>query len=79
MISARHQSIEGRWRFDVNRDSLRLSKLDKIVELPIGAENKKPLQRTRACAQGFTYGMQPVNQLRLTIASTGWYRRACPR
>ena len=63
----------------MNGNSLRLSKLDKVMELPIGAENKKPLQRTRVGAQSFAHGMQPVNQLRLTIASTGWYRRACPR
>jgi hypothetical protein len=53
--------------------------LDKVVELPIGAEDKKSLQGPRASAQGFAYGMQPVNQFRLTIASTGWYRRACLR
>jgi hypothetical protein len=63
----------------VNGNSLRLSKLDKVMELPIGAKNKKPLQRARVGSQGFTHRMQPVNQFRLAIASTGWCRRACPR
>jgi hypothetical protein len=53
--------------------------LDKVMELPIGAEDKKALQGPRAGAQRFAHGMQPVNQFRLTIASTGWYRRTCPR
>jgi hypothetical protein len=79
VVSARHQSIEGGRRFDVDRNSLRLRKLDKVVELPIGAEDEKPLQGPRTGPQGFTHGMQPVNQLRLTIASTGWCRRVCPR
>ena len=77
--SARRKTVE-RWRrLDMDRNSLRLRKLDKVVELPIGAEDKKPLQGPRAGAQGLTHGMQPVNQVRRTIASTGWYRRACPR
>jgi hypothetical protein len=48
VVSAWHQSIEGRRRFDVNRNSLRLRELDKVVELPVGAEDKKPLQGPRA-------------------------------
>ena len=79
VMSARRQAIEGRRRFDVDRNSLRLRKLDKVVELPIGAEDKKSLQGPRAGSQGFAHGMQPVNQFRWTIASTGWCRRACPR
>ena len=61
----------------MNGNPLRLRELDEVVELPIGAEDKKSLQGSHAGAQGLTYGMQPVNQFRLTIASTGWYRRAC--
>jgi hypothetical protein len=53
--------------------------LDKVVELPIGAEDKQPLQGPRAGAQGFTHSVEPVDQFRLTIASTGWCRLACPR
>ena len=40
VVSARYQSIEGRRRFDVNGNSLRLSKLDKIVELPISPQHE---------------------------------------
>jgi hypothetical protein len=79
VMSARHQSIEGRRRLNENGNSLYLRKLNKVVELPIGAEDKKPLQGPRASAQGFTHGMQPINQVRRTIASTDWYRLACPR
>src|SRR5207302_5636908 len=79
VVSARHQSIEGRWRFDVNGDSLRLRQLREIGKLPIGPQHEQPLKRTRTGTQGFAHSMQPVNQLRLTIASTGWYHRACPR
>ena len=77
--SARRKTVERLRRLDMDRDSLRLRKLDKVVELPIGAEDKKSLQGPRAGPQGFAHGMQPVNQVRRTIASTGWYRRACPR
>jgi hypothetical protein len=79
VMSTRRQSIEGGRRFDVGRNSLRLRKLDKVVELPIGAEDKKPLQGPRAGSQGFAHGMQPINQFRRTIASTGWCHRAYPR
>jgi hypothetical protein len=79
VVSARRQTVERlRW-LDMDRNSLRFRKLDKVVELPIGTEDKKPLQGPRAGAQGFAHGMQPVNQFRLTIASTGWCHRACPR
>jgi hypothetical protein len=77
--SARRQAIECRRRFDVNRDPLRLRQLNKIVELPIGTEDKKPLQGPRASPQGFTHSVEPIDQFRLTIASTGWCRLACPR
>ena len=79
VMSARCKTVERLQRLDMDRNSLRLRKLDKIMELPIGAENKNPLQRARTGAQGFAHSMQPINQFRLTIASTGWYRRACPR
>ena len=79
VMSARRQAIEGRRRLDMDRNPLRLRKLDKVVELPIGAEDKKPLQGPRDGPQGFTHSVEPVNQFRLTIASTGWCRRACPR
>jgi DNA repair ATPase RecN len=35
VVSTRHQSIEGRWRFDVNGDSLRLRQLREIGKLPV--------------------------------------------
>jgi hypothetical protein len=79
VMSARRQSIEGRRWFDVNGDSLRLRQLREIGKLPIGPQHQQPLKRTSAGAQGLTHGMQPVNQFRLTIASTGWCRRACLR
>lgn len=63
----------------MNWNSLRLRQLDKVVELPIGSQHEQALERTSTSAQGFAHGMQPVNQFRLTIASSGWYRRACPR
>ena len=46
VVSARHQSIEGRWRFDVNGDSLRLRQLREIGKLPIGPQHEQPLKRT---------------------------------
>jgi hypothetical protein len=53
--------------------------MHEIGKLPIGPQHEQSLKRTRAGAQGFAHGMQPVNQFRRTIASTGWCRRACPR
>ena len=48
MVSTRRQTVERlRW-LDMDRNSLRLRKLDKVMELPIGAEDKKALQRPRA-------------------------------
>jgi hypothetical protein len=79
VVSARHQSIEGRRRFNVNGDSLRLCQLREIGELPIGPQHEQPLKRTRAGAQGLAHGMQPVNQFRRTIASSGWCRQVCLR
>jgi hypothetical protein len=79
VVSARCQTVECLRRLDMDRNSLRLRKLDKVMELPIGAEDKKSLQGPRAGPQGFTHSVEPVNQFRLTIASTGWCRLACPR
>lgn len=79
MMSARRQAIKGRRRLDVNRDSLRLCQLHEIGKLPVGSQQKQPLKWTCPCAQCFAYGMQSVNQFRLTIASTGWFRLAYPR
>ena len=79
VMSARGKTVERLWRLDMDRNSLRLRKLDKVVELPIGAEHKKPLQGPRAGTQSFAHRMQPVNQFGRTIASNGWCRRACPR
>ena len=57
VMSVRRQTVERlRW-LDMDRYSLRLCKLDKVVELPIGAEDKKPLQRPRAGAQGLAHSM----------------------
>jgi hypothetical protein len=61
VVSARHQPIEGRRRFDVNGDSLRFRQLREIGKLPIGSQHKQPLKRTRAGTQGFAHGMQPIN------------------
>jgi hypothetical protein len=47
--------------------------------LPIGPQHEQPLKRTRAGAQGLAHGMQPVNQFRRTIASSGWCRQVCLR
>jgi hypothetical protein len=57
MVPTRHKTVERLRRLDMDRNSLRLRKLDKVVELPIGAEDKKPLQRTRTGAQGFAHSM----------------------
>ena len=73
------QSIEGRRRFDVNGHSMCLRQLREIGKLPIGPQKEQPLQRARPGAQGFAHGMQPINQFRRTIASTGWCHRAYPR
>ena len=79
VVPARRQTVECLRRLDMDRNSLCLRQLDKVMELPIGAKDKKSLQGPRAGTQGFAHGMQPVNQFRLTIASTGWCRLACPR
>ena len=79
MVPSRRKTVERLWRLNMDRDSLRLRKLDKVMELPIGAEDKKSLQGPRAGPQGFAHSMQPINQFRLTIASTGWCLLACPR
>jgi hypothetical protein len=55
--SAWRQAIEGRRRFDMNWNSLRLRKLDKVVELPIGSQHEQTLERTSTGAQGFAHSM----------------------
>ncbi len=45
VMSAWHQSIERRRRFDVNGNSLRLCQLRKVEKLPIGPKHQQPLQR----------------------------------
>jgi len=40
VMSARHQSIEGRRRFDVNGNSLRLRQLREVGKLPIGPQHE---------------------------------------
>jgi hypothetical protein len=79
MVPARRKTVERLRRLDMDRNSLRLRKLDKVMELPIDAEDKKALQGPHTGAQGFAHSMQSVNQFRLTIASTGWCRLACPQ
>lgn len=63
----------------MNGDSLDLRQLHEIGELPIGSHQDQPLQRPRAGAQRFAHRMQPVDQIRRTIASSDWCRRACLR
>ncbi len=48
MMPTRRQTVERLRRLDMDRNSLRLRKLDKVMELPIGAEDKKALQGPRA-------------------------------
>jgi hypothetical protein len=38
VVPARHQSIEGRRRFDVNGDSLRFRQLREVGKLPVGPQ-----------------------------------------
>jgi len=75
MMSARRQAIKGGRRLDVNRDSLRLCQLHEIGKLPVGPQQEQPLKWPCPCTQRFAHSMQSVNQFRLPIASTGWYRR----
>ena len=75
MVPTRRKTVERLRRLDMDRNALRLRKLDKVVELPIGAENKKPLQGPRTGAQGLTHGMQPINRsggLSLPPTGTVW-------
>lgn len=60
----------------MNGDSLDLRQLHEIGKLPIGAHQDQPLQWPRAGAQSLAHCMQPVDQIRRTIASSGWCRRA---
>ena len=48
MVPARRKTVERLRRLDMDRNCLRLRKLDKVMELPIGAEDKKALQGPRA-------------------------------
>jgi hypothetical protein len=48
MVPTRRKTVERLRRLDIDRNSLRLRKLDKVMELPIGAEDKKALQGPRA-------------------------------
>lgn len=77
--SIRDQAIKGRLRFDVDRNLLRLRKLDKIGKLPIGAKNEHPLKRASLRAKCLANGMQSIQQIRRTTASTVWCRLVCPR
>jgi hypothetical protein len=47
MVPARRKTVERLRRLDMDRNSLRLRKLDKVMKLPIGAEDKKALQGPR--------------------------------
>jgi hypothetical protein len=79
VVSARHQPIEGRRRFNVDGDPLCLGEMEKVRELSISSQHEQPLKRSGAGSQGLTHGMQTIDQFRLAIASTGWCRQACPR
>jgi hypothetical protein len=48
MMATRRQAIEGRRRFNVNWDSLRLRQLHEIGKLPISPQQEQPLKRTGA-------------------------------
>ena len=48
VVPTRRKTVERLRRLDMDRNALRLRKLDKVVELPIGAEDKKALQGPRA-------------------------------
>jgi DNA repair ATPase RecN len=50
MMATRRQAIEGRRRFNVNGNSLRLRQLHEIGKLPISPKQEQPLKRTGAGA-----------------------------
>ena len=77
--SMRDQAVKGRLRLDVDRNLLRLCELDKIGKLPICAKDKHPLKRASLRAKCLANGMQAVQQIRRTTASTGLCRQVCPR
>ena len=76
VVSARHQSIEGRRRFYVDGDPLCLGEMEKVRKLSISSQHEQPLKRPRAGAQSLTHGVQTIDQFWLTIASTGLCRQA---
>jgi hypothetical protein len=41
--------------------------------------DEKTLEWAVACTQHLTHGMQPIQQFRPTIASSGWCRPVCLR
>lgn len=63
----------------MNRNVLSLGLLHELRKLPICSLNDKALERSAAGAQGFTNGMQPIQQFRPAIASSGWCRPVCLR
>jgi hypothetical protein len=79
MVAFGDQAIERRRRLDMDRNLPGLGLLYNVGKLPIGPLNEKTLKRSAAGTQRFTNGMQAVQQIRPTIASSGWCRRACPR
>src|SRR4029079_3021938 len=79
MVAFADQAIERRRRLDMDRNLPGLGLLYNVGKLPIGPLNEKTLKRSAAGTQRFTNGMQAVQQIRPTIASSGWCRRACPR
>ena len=79
MLAIGNKSVEGRGRLDMNRNVLGFGLLHQFGKLPISPLNEKTLERPAAGAQRFANGMQPIQQLRASIASSDWCRRACLR
>jgi hypothetical protein len=79
MIAVGNQPVEGRGRLDMHGNMLSLGPLHEIGKLPISPLNKDTLEWPAFGAQRFADSMQPIQQVRLVIASSGWCRRACLR
>lgn len=79
MVAPGNQPVEYRSRLNMDGNVLGLSLLHEVRELAIGPLDEKTLEWAVACTQRLTHGMQPIQQFRPAIASSGWCRPVCLR
>ena len=79
VFSPGDEPVEHRLRLTMNRDPCHASQPDEGRKLTILAHHKQPRQGPIAAAERFPNGVQPVQDFRSLIASSGWCHPADPQ